>query len=268
MRYLKKIFIYTFITFSILTPELFAFSNRGPFIHATITLDALLRIFKKKPYEFNFICSSTVGYMSNENDYNLSLAQDSSYHCDSNNLIGCSYRLNQLVEKASHTPDNLLALRYLGMALHIVQDFYAHSNWVEIFGFSFILADIENFQIVPPPPMIQTGLFPDVFAENVQAQIECYFKDKDAIKGFILGATHDCLNKDSNYTKRGTLLAENSRMTLHELAAEYATRSSVKIIEKVIKRNPFLSTCMVPKISGFSCNTILAKGFMYQQRED
>lgn len=239
--------------------QLYSFGALGPYLHSTITTEALVRISKNKPYDIEFTCASTLWYMSGENDYNPTYQKDKTYHCDDNDLIGCSWRLNQLLEKAYSAPTKLQALRYTGLALHIVQDFYSHSNWVEIHNFSFILADIESFQNFPPPSYIQTGYFPDMFLENPFAQFECYFSDKNAIKSFIYGATHDCLNKDSNFTKRGIMYAENSAITLHELAAEYSIRHSKKIIEKVFHKNIHLKLCYRGKLSGIGCNLLLLK---------
>ena len=235
---------------------LFSFGEKGPYLHSTITTEALARMSQKKSYELDFTCSYQLWYMSGENDYNPTFAKDKTYHCDNNDLMGCSWRLNQLLEKAYTATNKMQALRY---TLHIVQDFYSHSNWVEIHNFSYLLAEIESFSKIPPPSYIQTGYFPDLFLENPQAQVDCYFKDMSAIKSYIHGGTHDCLNKDSNFTKRGMLFAENSAMTLHELAAEYSIRHSVKVIEKVFNKNHTLKLCYRPKVSGVGCNTMLLR---------
>ena len=60
--------------------------------------------------------------MSGENDYNPTFAKDKTYHCDNNDLMGCSWRLNQLLEKAYTATNKMQALRYTGLALHIVQE--------------------------------------------------------------------------------------------------------------------------------------------------
>lgn len=239
--------------------KIYSFGAKGPYLHSTITTEALTRISMNKAFEVDILCSYQLWYMSAENDYNPTLAKDKTYHCDDNDLMGCSWRLTQMLEKAYTAPTKLQALRYAGLALHIVQDFYSHSNWVEIHNFSYLLADIESFHKFPPPSYIQTGYYPDMFLENPKAQFECYLEDKDAIKSFIYGATHDCLNKDSNFTKRGMLYAENSVMTLHELAAEYAIRHSEKVIEKIFNKNHLLKLCYKPKFGGIGCNTQLLK---------
>lgn len=169
-------------------------------------------------------------------------------------MPGCSFRLNEFLSKAYTSTNHIQAIFYTGLALHLVQDFYSHSNWVEIHNFSFVLADIESFKKIPPPSYIQTGYYPDLFLENPNAQLDCYFKDKNAMKSFIFGATHDCLNKDSNSSKRGILFAENSILTLHELAAEYAIRHSEKIIESIFHANPTLKICLSNNNTPFGCN--------------
>ena len=53
--------------------------------------------------------------------------------------------------------------------------------------------------------------------------------------------------------------AENSAITLHELAAEYSIRHSKKLIEKVFHKNIHLKLCYRGKLSGIGCNLLLLK---------
>jgi hypothetical protein len=59
----------------------------------------------------------------------------SAYHCDGENFDGAQMRLtelrNQVVLKLRNGRTDE-ARRALGSALHTVQDFYSHSNWVEL----------------------------------------------------------------------------------------------------------------------------------------
>lgn len=256
---LSIVLIFLFLWLELPWEKLYSFGAMGPYLHSTITTEALVRMGQNKSYEVDFLCGSQLWYMSGENDYNPNYQKNQTYHCDNNDLIGCSFRLKQLLENAYSAQSQSQALRYTGLALHIVQDFYSHSNWVEIHNFSFILADIESFHKFPPPSYIQTGYFPDIFLESPLAQFECYFKNENEIKSFIYGGTHDCLNKDSNFTKRGMIFAQNSAITLHELAAEYAIRHSKKLIEKVFSKNIHLKMCYRVKIGGIGCNLLLLK---------
>lgn len=232
-----------------------SFSHQGPHTHNSITADAIVRFAQTKGIDISVYCSSQLWYLSNKNDFIPTYKHDKTYHCDDNDIMGCSWRFNQLVTKAIDSPSLPHALRYTSLALHIVQDFYSHSNWVEINNFSYILADIGSFEKLPPPSFLQTGYYPDLFLENLGAQAECYFAEKDAMKSFIYGATHDCMNKDSNLSKRGMRYAEFSLTTLHELAGEYAIKHSEKVIDKIFKQNPVLNLCFVPRLTKNGCNS-------------
>lgn len=234
--------------------RILSFGGNGPFQHSTITAEAIKRIDRKSNFSLSMNCYLKILQMSMQSDDFDEYKKNPTYHCDNNDLPGCSFRLNEFLSKAYTSTNHIQAIFYTGLALHLVQDFYSHSNWVEIHNFSFVLADIESFKKIPPPSYIQTGYYPDLFLENPNAQLDCYFKDKNAMKSFIFGATHDCLNKDSNFSKRGFLFAENSSLTLHELSAEYAIRHSEKIIESIFKANPFLKICMVSDGSLIGCN--------------
>lgn len=59
----------------------------------------------------------------------------SAFHCDGENFDGAQQRLTELKEKtiaALAKGDGAGARTQLGSALHTIQDFYSHSNWVEM----------------------------------------------------------------------------------------------------------------------------------------
>ena len=68
---------------------------------------------------------------------------DESVHFDNEGLALCSTRLKNLKAAAINAltggdnPDGALARRFTGQALHTLQDFYAHSNWVNLIDFGF-----------------------------------------------------------------------------------------------------------------------------------
>lgn len=59
------------------------------------------------------------------------------YHCDGESFADAQTRITKLKKEAvaallATTPDVTLARKNVGGALHTIQDFYAHSNWVEL----------------------------------------------------------------------------------------------------------------------------------------
>jgi hypothetical protein len=100
---------------------------------------------------------------------------------------------------------------------------------------------------------VQSGLFPDAIAVALSqdAALACFLTPPEAWEEFIPAATHGCLNKDSNLTMRGSrVLWYSAGMTLHELAAEYAIRHSVKILEYYYEHNPHFMLCTAPDVLG------------------
>jgi hypothetical protein len=89
----------------------------------------------------------------------------SSYHFDNENLQGGSKRLielkQEIVKKLQQsTPNGAGARQDLGAALHTLQDFYSHSNWVELkypnletrLGREVISNPLEGFKPCPNSP--------------------------------------------------------------------------------------------------------------------
>ncbi len=248
---------YTFsllFIFLVLLPEasitnIESFSEKGPGTHPFITTEAIKRFSKNNAYSPRSVCAELTIYFSNQNDY--SHPNVSEYHCDNDDPIKCSVALRYLVDKAVNTVNHLDQAKYIGMSMHIIQDFYAHSNWVEKFQLSYFLAPTMLFNNTPPPGFLQTGLFPDAaFAIlDPQGYVDCYFKNAEEIRDRIYMATHDCMNKDSNGTKRGITPVPYSTMSYHELAAEYAIRHSVKLLERIYARSKTAMLCATPSLS-------------------
>lgn len=87
----------------------------------------------------------------------------SKFHFDSEQLRGGSDRLIAYKEKAilaltDEVPNPVLAWVYLGAALHTLQDFYAHSNWIETHPLQSpeavvpVLASLGNARLENPSP--------------------------------------------------------------------------------------------------------------------
>jgi hypothetical protein len=253
-----KFFTFGFLfLFSILLPDLSisnleSFNEKGSGTHTFITTEAIKRFSKTRSYSPRSMCAEMIIYFSNQNDYSHeSLAE---YHCDNDGLVKCSVTLRHLVDKAVNSINHIDQAKYIGMSMHIIQDFYSHSNWVEKFQLSYVLAPTMLFNNVPPPAFLQSGLFPDAaFAIlDPQAYVDCYYKDAEEIRDRIYLATHDCMNKDSNDTKRGITPVPYSTMSYHELAAEYAIRHSVKLLERIYARSETMILCSTPSL-GYGC---------------
>ena len=74
----------------------------------------------------------------------------------------------------------------------------------------------------------------------------------------ILGATHGCMEKDSNYSLRGATIADSPLgfgRTYHEIAGELAIDHTVKLLQYFYDRkHPHLMSCLVPSFQGIGCN--------------
>ncbi len=233
--------------------------GKGPFSHAVITRLALEQYTIETNWELETSCAQVLIQSSIVSD-NANFGSKDTYHCDNNNLQGCSWRLDQLKGEARKDPVALKSLQKMGQALHIIQDFYAHSNWAEIFQTSGIQAPLETFKDVPPPLDVQSGYFPDLFLPSVETQVLCYTAPQEEWGKFILGATHDCINKDSSTTKRGAQWVPNTiGLTYHELAARYAVKHSVDALKEFARVNPHFITCLKPLPLTFGCNNFINK---------
>jgi hypothetical protein len=116
----------------------------GP--HADITRRALTNI--SIPAGSNTLVFSEKAIQQiideNNNTDGLSVHQfDSEFHFDSENFLGASQNIvdlrKQIIDAlkndcANGGPDGKKARELLGTALHIIQDFYAHTSWVENAG--------------------------------------------------------------------------------------------------------------------------------------
>lgn len=238
-----------------------AFGGAGPKNHLIITYDALERFSHETGWQVSILCSEIIAQGSVISDNGTNGSNDT-LHCDNNDIAGCSYRLDQFKQEANRAISQNDSLLRMGQALHIVQDFYSHSNWVEIFGLSMVQAPLEQFKIVPPPVDLQTGFFPDRFPDQ-DAQRACFFMPKERWSTYIYGATHACLNKDSNANLRGGSFGINTAgITLHELAAQYAVNHSVQLLKYYSVHNPNFNMCFQRMGSLKGCN----KAFMEQVR--
>ncbi|MDH5654448.1 MAG: Het-C domain-containing protein [Spirochaetia bacterium] len=223
-----------------------SFSGDGPYNHDRITRIALDEFAKKTGWELGFECSQILiqGTIVNDN----AAFQDPTYHCNNNNIAGCSYRLDQLEGKAAKEIVSTEAFIKMGMALHIIHDFYAHSNWVEKLQISMIIAPLENFKDIPPPHWLQSGYYPNFYLPDPYATVYCFIIPEEQWGEHFEGATHACLNKNANTKLRGMQWVPNGGgMTYHELAGKYAIKHTVKKLEEFKANNTYFQLCLRPR---------------------
>jgi hypothetical protein len=258
--YTTKNLVAFFLLYFFLESPNFSFGGGGPFDHQVIQISAFERFTEDKPFEINFFCMNAIiqGNYSADGNY----ADLDAYHCDNSNFVGCSQTLNNLMESTNSI--NLgSGLINLGLGMHIIQDFYAHSNWTEIVENDVILAPIRrlnNPAIYLLFPNLQSGTVP-LIPFNTNVQVDCFLKNNDEWGKFIEGATHSCISKDDNLSIRGgTYSKGNPLKTYHEIAAELAIKHSVQLLNELYKKkNPVILKCLTPKMSKTGCSPQIQK---------
>ena len=233
-----------------------SFGGAGPFTHASITRLAAEEFASDSGKEINFTCLQMIIQANIEVDAHH--AQHDYFHCDNNNIVSCSYHLADKKNESMSQLSLAFTMQKIGIALHVIQDFYSHSNWAETFGAAMVTAPLEQFKDFHVPQDIQTGFFPDITLD-MELQLMCFLVPEEEWSRYIPMATHACLNKDSNLTMRGSRLTWNTGgMTLHELAGLYAVKHSVKLFREMAANNYFFQTCLLPKIGG-GCASYLSR---------
>ena len=240
-----------------------AFGPTGPYDHHKILVDALDRFSRKSGLEVNPYCTSLLNNFAYTSD--AALANLDFYHCDNSNFYGCSMALDRTKRNARKRTTQVQALKDLAIALHIVQDFYSHSNWVERMKFSMVTAPIEAMKDVPTPPWLQSGIFPDEYAAVVSGDplitYYCKLMPESTWGEAFPNAAHACINKDGNTLGRGGTVVDGTIITYHELAGEYAIRHSVEVLNTFRDTVPMFQTCLLPKKATFGCSQFIAKRF-------
>ena len=137
----------------------------------------------------------------------------------------------------------------LGILLHTVQDFYSHSNYVELYvqyykdqggDMSKFSADmiplfedgikIKEFREKYLEPKLRTGDFD--LKKNEKFDFFGLFGDFDENDK----NTHYRMNKDSNKSLQGKEKVKGTKMTYHDLAKNVATRATDKILKEKKKK--------------------------------
>lgn len=264
---MKQIF-----SFAGLTPLLFllldivpsfslnAFGPAGSFNHIRILKESFRDFTEKTGYEIRADCQEMIIQGNLRSDSEMMNAE--AFHCDNNNIFGCGIELRNLKSKSEKAGLFTDSMKYLGHATHIIQDFYAHSNWAENQSNPSSIAPLEEPWLLLSRPEIQTGYYdltPVIHHE--EEAVECLDLSFDEMKTFQPFATHICLNKDSEKSLRGGNPVENNHnVNLHELAGTIAVEHTTQyFVDAYQKNHKNLMLCLVPKKLSFSCNNTIFK---------
>lgn len=123
-----------------------------------------------------------------------------------------------------------------GALTHSLQDFYAHSNWVEL------------YVAAGQPPPLALALFPNCVALSLPTGLETgYFDLSYGLGGCPnsplndawfpppgFGFCHETLNKDSDQTRHGRELIPGTTITFHTQAAQLARAHTDALFNTVV----------------------------------
>ncbi|TGL64159.1 hypothetical protein [Leptospira sarikeiensis] len=251
--FLKFLVICFSVYFAVSLNPLRAFGKKGPHTHTSITQEAFGEFMEKADWDLRLDCMELIvqGNLRADSAY----MNNDAYHCDNNNILGCADRFRTLKDDAYRETNYITGLMKLGMALHIAQDFYSHSNWAENYPLVGILAPIEHPWVFLSLKEIQTGyynLLPIV--DHTEEAGHC-FDAEEGLNGHYTFATHACLNKDAADSHRSlNLVLPGVPISYHDWAASLAKEHTVQILLEQFKdKNPHLLTCLTPKVLSFSC---------------
>lgn len=238
------------------------FGPRGPYDHATINHRAFKEFTERTGFEIRLDCAEHLNQSNLQADTQYPMHAE--YHCDNSEFYRCSALLENLTSGSLRDVNYLTSIRKIGMATHIIQDFYSHSNWVEITRMSYAVAPLENLKdFYLLVPNLQSGWHPFSPEGTPEEMSDCFLRPEEEWGNRIFGATHGCMEKDSNLSIRGGTIATGPLAfgrTYHELAGELAITHTANYLESLYKKNhPILMSCLVPKTfgSGIGCNNYL-----------
>lgn len=132
----------------------------------------------------------------------------------------------------------------LGKYLHAKMDFYAHSNYVELY-ISYWNAsgkDLSLLNYIDSPPIYEDAIKEPVFSSNyTKYLITGHFNTANWLNPFVSDQElanieghihHDLLNKDAPGKGRSDLQVIGTTSTLYHYARSCAVRNTLKIINE------------------------------------
>ncbi|MBM9501433.1 hypothetical protein JWG44_14350 [Leptospira sp. 201903071] len=232
-----------------------AFGPAGTYNHIRILKESFRDFTEKTGYEIRADCQEMIiqGNLRSDSEF----MEEEGFHCDDNHIFGCGIELRNLKSKSEKAGLFTDSMRYMGHATHIIQDFYAHSNWAENHSNQIEIAPLEEPWLLLSRPEIQTGYYdltPVIHHE--EEALECLSLSFDEMKSFQPFATHLCLNKDSEKSLRGGNPVENNpNVNLHEWSGLHAVEHTTRyLVDAYHSNHKNLKLCLIPKKASFSCN--------------
>jgi hypothetical protein len=127
--------------------------------------------------------------------------------------------------------DGPAARAAVGALLHVQQDFYAHSNWVDTQGDKMAPAIFPTCDPAAFPAGLYTGYFelgaPPPTVDNPLSGCPA----TGPPPGFQ--QCHSTLNKDGPNTQNGSQIATGTNMTKYDVAAQLATAATVPLFNQI-----------------------------------
>ncbi|XDD49189.1 hypothetical protein AB3N59_12275 [Leptospira sp. WS92.C1] len=237
-----------------------AFGPSGSFNHIRILKESFRAFTEETGYEIRADCQEMIvqGNLKSDSEF----MNSEGYHCDNNNIFGCGLELRDLKSKSEKTTFFSDSMISIGHATHIIQDFYAHSNWIENHPNQIEIAPLEEPWMLLSMSHIQTGYYNLApILHHEEEAVECLNLSFEEMQNFFPFATHICLNKDSEKTFRGGGSVEsNPNITLHQWAGLHAVEHTKKfLVDAFNSDHKNLNLCLISKKLSFSCNNSIFK---------
>jgi hypothetical protein len=214
-----------------------------PVDHASITKEALSQISENvngRQIRFSMDAINDITESNIRTD-DIAFQSQSDLHFDNEDFLGGSKRLvrwrERVIKKVAGSRNGRSARVDLGSALHTIQDFYAHSNWVEL-GRDNINSDLGRKIFTGAGPTVATcPMNPgQLGGQGLQELTSGYFLISQGLCGVPTGKCRhgvdilcpEGLNKDSNSNP------------LYQKAKNLATLASIDYVRQVLS-DPVLS---------------------------
>jgi hypothetical protein len=154
-----------------------------PQYHKALSAEALLHVSRTIDGQTLIFTAQAISEIqkADADTDNASGLMQPSYHFDDEQFVASSSRLivmkSDVIEQITFAhPNGAIARRLLGGGLHTLQDFYAHTNWVEL-GNTGIDTRLGNTIIPNPAPNYQTSPLndPGTLLPNITQLTSGYF---------------------------------------------------------------------------------------------
>lgn len=286
-----KLLLVLFLIICVILPA-YSFSTFRPLggtVHESITRSALGSYFTGETFKF-------IDTGNTDQDRIPHFLMDPKHHFDNNtieeSLDYVDIQFANAVVNARLADENISSrnntLEYLGRLFHTVQDFYAHSNYVELCLKNGIKPEnikplyLFSTQLTNPPAGLKTGYFyfSNVYSnEKLRPRKICvdglraqypnlkfaddaeYYKIFDGTyKGAIAYATgdytliHEDINKDDESVREGMIKVPGSKYTLYNIARKVAIEETKaqwqRFVEEIKKEYPAKASAIINSLTG------------------